>query len=135
MPAPDPPINPQVLDWLEGRWVADELFELTKEFRYDTAINGGARIIVPAGFTTDFASVPRLPLAYMVFGNKAHMAAVVHDYLYTTGIWPKDQADLVFREAMLATGIKPWQAEQMYAAVRDFGESAWEGHGNTPAES
>jgi len=38
--------------------------------------------IACAGLETDFASVPRLPLAYLIAGNTAHKAAVIHDYLY-----------------------------------------------------
>jgi len=39
-------------------------------------------VTVPAGFYTDWASVPRLPWVYMKYGNTGHEAALVHDYLY-----------------------------------------------------
>ena len=39
-------------------------------------------IVVPAGFITDFASVPRLPFVYMFFGGVGDEAAVLHDWLY-----------------------------------------------------
>ena len=38
-------------------------------------------IVVPSGFVTDMASVPRLPFAYWLMGDTAHASAVVHDYL------------------------------------------------------
>ena len=34
------------------------------------------RIQVPAGFQTDFASVPRLPIAYWLYGARAHREGV-----------------------------------------------------------
>ena len=40
-------------------------------------------IIVPAGFITDFATVPRLPFIYSLLGNLGHAAATLHDFLYT----------------------------------------------------
>lgn len=40
-------------------------------------------VTVPCGFVTDFASVPRVPIAYLLTGGLAHAAAVVHDFLYT----------------------------------------------------
>lgn len=55
---------------------------------------------VPEAFETDLASVPRLPLMYLLCGNTADEAAVIHDYLYTTGLVPRAQADAVFAEAI-----------------------------------
>lgn len=60
-------------------------------------------IEVPAGFETDFASVPRLPLIYSLFGDRAHRESVLHDYLYRIDAAPQAtfmQANSVFFEAM-----------------------------------
>lgn len=75
---------------------------------YESEIVG--RIEVPKGFITDLASVPKVPLVYEVWGNKAHHEAVIHDYLYRTDSVPQvtfDQANEVFLEAMGVRG-KPW---------------------------
>jgi hypothetical protein len=112
-----------------SRWVDDDHFAIGADVTFDTAV-AGARIIVPPGFVTDFASVPRVPLAFMLVGDRAHVAATIHDFLYTTGIWHKNIADLVFKEAAIATGVAPKWAEIMYQGVRFGGEAAWEGHGN-----
>lgn len=72
---------------------------------------------VPQGFVTDFASVPRLPFAYWIAGNRAPKAATVHDYLYATKAG-RDFADDVFYYAMLAEGTKKWIAKLMWAGVR-----------------
>lgn len=40
-------------------------------------------IIVPEGFITDLASIPRIPILYALLGGLGNAAAVVHDFLYT----------------------------------------------------
>ena len=57
-------------------------------------------LTVPKGFSTDLASVPRLPGAYLLFGGKARRSAILHDYLYELR-YPRDWADDVFRAAMV----------------------------------
>lgn len=39
-------------------------------------------IVVPEGFVTNFGSVPRLPLMYMLFGGVGDEACTLHDWLY-----------------------------------------------------
>lgn len=78
-------------------------------------------IIVPEGFVTDFASVPRLPLAYLLFGNVAREAAVVHDFLYSTGACSRKLADDVFAEASKACNVAAWRRGPMWFGVRLFG--------------
>ncbi|MBP6203354.1 MAG: DUF1353 domain-containing protein [Azonexus sp.] len=85
----------------------------------------GMAITVPAGFETDLASVPRLPLVYMATGGTANAAAVIHDYLYTKHIVPRDVADAVLREASAVTRVPGWRRWAMWAAVRVFGGAAW----------
>ena len=91
---------------------------------------------VPAGFETDYASVPRLPFAYWLAGDSAHAAAVVHDWLVgsvsTSRGWR--QAARVFAEAMAAEGVAPWRRAAMYWIVagadpyqrHDEGGGAWD---------
>lgn len=79
-------------------------------------------IEVPAGFETDFASVPRAPLAFWLTGDTAHASAVVHDYLCR--VWyPACRiswavAADVFGEAMRAEGVPAWRRALMRWAVR-----------------
>lgn len=102
-------------------------WRLSQSFGYDSAVVG-ARILVPEGFETDFASVPRMPLAYWLFGNTAHKSAVIHDWLYQTQIFSREASDLVFLEAMAVEGIPNWRREPMYAAVVAFGNIVWQDH-------
>ena len=82
------------------------------------------QIAVPKGYVTDLASVPRLPLAYLIAGNRAPKSAVIHDYLYSTKAG-RDFADSVFKAAMKAEGISSIVAHLMYYAVRIGGEGRY----------
>lgn len=87
---------------------------------YESAHYG--RIVVPEGFETDFASVPRWPLAFLFFGDRVHAPAVVHDWLcrveYQACRISWRQAADVFHEAMRSVGTPAWQRVPMYWAVR-----------------
>lgn len=84
-------------------------------------------LVVPVGFRTDFASVPRVPFAYLLFGNVADEAAVLHDYVYTNNVSgiSREKADLLFLEACDVMGTPAWKSRPMWAAVRLFGKSHW----------
>lgn len=80
---------------------------------------------VPKLFVTDFASVPRIPLAYLMAGGKASKEAVLHDWLYASKICTRAEADAVFEEAMAING-QPWLTRKaMWFAVRLFGWSVY----------
>ncbi|WP_186267950.1 DUF1353 domain-containing protein [Burkholderia gladioli] len=84
--------------------------------------------IVPAGFETDFASVPRAPVAFLLAADSAHEASAVHDFLYTAPHpTPRSMADAVLKEASIASGVPAWRAWLMWAGVRVGGSSHWEG--------
>lgn len=74
--------------------------------------------IVPAGFKTDLASVPRIPVAYMLYGGVADEPAVIHDYLYQTRLVSRADADAVLLEACEVAGVPWWRRYPMYLAVR-----------------
>ena len=80
---------------------------------------------IPAGYTTDLASVPRLPIVYYFWGNLAHHEAIPHDWIYGTHIVSKKLADLVFLEAMKARNKKRWIYEPMYLAVKYGGAKSY----------
>lgn len=81
--------------------------------------------VIPFGFMTDFASVPRLPLAYLIAGGRAEISATIHDWLYKSQAG-KDFADQVFRDAMETEGVGAFVRAAMYRAVRMFGASAYD---------
>lgn len=78
--------------WGPGRWV------LLRDFPYYSDLMG--LITVPEGLITDLASVPRLPLAYLIAGSRFPAPAVVHDYLYQHPDFDdRKLADAVLHEA------------------------------------
>lgn len=86
----------------------------------DTELLRERIVEVPDGFETDFASVPRLPFVFLAAGDTAQRAAVLHDYLYSTGEH-RAFADSVFLAAMKAEQIPAWRRYLMWAGVRVFG--------------
>lgn len=104
--------------------IGENDWKLAQALIYASDVYGG-KVEVPSGFRTDFASVPRVPLAYMVAGNTAQKASVPHDFLYQTHLCERAMADLVFLEAMEVTGIPLWRRRIMYSAVRMFGWIAY----------
>ena len=80
-------------------------------------------VCIPAGFTSDGASVPRfLWRIYPPFGKYLE-AAVVHDWFCVLGHAGESPIDSVaaakvFREAMKACGVNKWRRNKMYWAVR-----------------
>lgn len=107
--------TPLQLEYLDGHD-----YRLLTEF--DFASEEAERIIrVPAGFVTDFASIPRFFWRVLPPTGLYGKAAVIHDYLYRSHEVSKEVADKVFREGMLVLNVPRWKAETMYLAVRLFG--------------
>ena len=97
-------------------------WRLASPLAYSSDVSG-LTITVPVGFITDFASVPRAPIAFWLTGDTAHEPAVIHDYLYATGLLPRALADSVLLEAMAVEGVPSWRRYAMYYAVRAFGDA------------
>lgn len=81
----------------------------------------GRTVVVPVGFSSDGASVPRFMWAiYPPFGAYLE-AAIVHDWFCVSHEVDYVTAAKVFREAMEACGVPKWRRNKMYFAVRWFG--------------
>jgi hypothetical protein len=105
---------------LDAMLIKDDLiWKLERPLIYESDLLGP--IMVPEGFETDFASVPRLPVIYTLWGARAHREAVIHDYLYRTDSVPEvsfETANSAFLEAMECRG-KSWYIRwPMYLAVK-----------------
>jgi hypothetical protein len=117
---------PKFLTDLDVRCINDGCWLVDTPLRYESEILG--LIEVPAGFQTDFASVPRVPIFFELFGDRAHREAVLHDYLYRIDSVPvaeRGQADDVFLEAMGERGKGFFTRYAMYWGVRLGGWTAY----------
>lgn len=112
---PEPVVQP----YGDGRhWILRET--LVYEFG-DT----GQQIVVPSGFVTDFASIPRaLWWLYSPAGTYAS-AAVVHDYLYWEQVCSRAEADTFFKMGMREVNVSRATTWIIYRAVRLGGGGAW----------
>ena len=100
------------------------LWKLTLPLIYQSGVANDT-FVVPVGFTTDLASVPRIPIAYFLAGGTSNEASVIHDWLYSTHEVDRATADAVLREASALTGVPSWRRWIMWAGVRLGGGSHW----------
>lgn len=82
-------------------------------------------IIIPQGFVTDFASVPRVPFIFALVGDTASRASTLHDWLYNiasgSDVPDRATADYCLKEACKATKIPAYIYLPLYWGVRLFG--------------
>jgi len=108
--------------------ITDEIFELASPLIYQSDILGGLKVEVPAGFQSDGASVPRLPIVYALYGNRAHHEAVLHDFFYRIDSVPEVSfkiANKLFLEAMEVRGKPFYIRWPMYFGVVAGGWTAY----------
>lgn len=103
-------ISPMV----EGNWRT--LWKVVEPLNFHSE-RTGKNYIVPAGTMTDLASG---------FVVAASAAAILHDALYERGhhfnqIKDRDEADEIFFEAMVDSGVPLWRAWAYFSAVRLVG--------------
>lgn len=107
------------MEVVEGGW------KLLEPFPYKSGILG-CIVIVPVGYVTDLASVPRLMRWLVPVANaKNREAAVVHDWLCSEEVQKKlgisqRKVDEVFREALRAADVGFIGRWGMWLPVRGF---------------
>jgi len=100
----------------KGRWETQKPIEFTTDKGYT--------VEVPAGYSTDLDSVPRIPFVYAWLKGQATKSAVIHDWLYFNK-HDRKEADKIFLEAMKEEGVAVWRRWPIYLAVRAFGWLAY----------
>ena len=115
--------------------VGKRRFKVLEEFRREVYVDDlYLSIVVPVGFDTDLASLPKLAMA--IFGKLGHWdeAAICHDYLYRKAICrnrnlfipiKRRTADKFFHQAMLDDNVKPLYAHCFYCYCCLFGWWPW----------
>ena len=106
-----------VVEYLHGRH-----WQLHKDLTCNTSMG---IIVIPAGTTTDFASIPRTFWSIFPPFGRYIRAAILHDYCYQNGLFSRKIADRLFFEEMMKDGVAQWKSILMWKAVRLFGKQAY----------
>jgi len=81
--------------------------------------------VVPKGFRTDFASIPKIFWSILPPDGKYILASVVHDYLYTVKPCSRKEADRIFLKLMKISKCSKIRCYILYYCVRLFGFIRW----------
>jgi len=87
---------------------------------------GRDSLVIPAGFVTDFASIPRRLRGFISKLGPHLCPAIVHDYLYWTQSCSRVRTDEIFLEMMKDFDVSWSTRHLMHFAVRRFGRSHWD---------
>jgi hypothetical protein len=119
---------------LEVKPLLDGTWELIAPFEYHIGSEDSKETIkIKAGFTTDFASVPRIFWnIFPPFEPSYGKAAVIHDALYSNKYFTRKRSDEILLEGMKVLGASRFTQYAIYWAVRLFAGFAWNGH-KTPS--
>lgn len=124
-------LTPLQLEFIDGH-----LWRLLTPLEYHLgAPDGEEVVIVPTGFFTDFASIPRGLWNLFPPTGKYGKAAVIHDFLYQqreihgpgTGprLCTRGEADAIFKEAMGVLGVGAFTRWTIYLGLRVGGWATW----------
>jgi hypothetical protein len=116
-----------------GRF-ADRMYFVTREIGWrPNPGQRGANVVVPAGFVTELASIPRMFWSAFPPDGPYAYAAVIHDYLYWEQPLQREEADRIFRLAMEDFKIARVTIDTLYGAVRSGGGTAWRSNASLKA--
>ena len=82
-------------------------------------------ITVPAGFVTEFASIPRVLWSELSPVGEHKLAAIVHDYLYWFQPCEREETDNLLMIAMSEGGVSDLRRGAVYTGVRMGSADAW----------
>lgn len=105
--------------FVRGSLVVEQLDATFWRLREPVVYQGARETFeVPAGFRTDFASVPRLVVWLLPRYGVYTRAAILHDYLVENAAVSRADADGLFRRSMRELGVSAPRRWMMWAAVR-----------------
>lgn len=81
--------------------------------------------MVPEGFTSDLDSIPRIPIVHSILKGRTVIGALLHDYLFATGIVPFKEANDLFNEAMILEGVRDRYRIPIYHTIQIAGGKRW----------
>lgn len=130
-------LSRQLAPWelqAEGKPATAALFRLAESIRFRSDVAGGV-IVVPSGYLSDLASIPRALWGLFAPDDpRICLGAWVHDLLYgaqgkvtledgTVTALTRDQCDRILAfEAMPELGADKFHQDAVYNALRVFGD-------------
>jgi hypothetical protein len=116
---------PIQVEWLRGD-ASERRMKLLRPVEYTDP--NGKLWVVPTGFVTDGASIPRIfwTLVGAPYEGAYREAAVVHDFLCDTKSQPYQDVHRLFYYATRAAGVSDFHAKILYAGVL-IGGPKWAG--------
>lgn len=117
---------------LDVQFIDGHNWRVQEDFYYDTDVRLTGyphdQVIVPKGFITDFASIPRILWDILPPAGSYGKAAVIHDFLYRTkSLATRGEADAVLLEAMKVSGVDWLTRQVIYWGVRVGGRRSYRG--------
>lgn len=107
-------VNKLIIEDINGKeWVLHETFKWQS--------NDGYTITILPGFSTDFATVPKLLQLIFPPTDKYDKACLIHDFLYTGNNINRKRCDDYFLEALKDCEVTFLKRYIMYFSVRLFG--------------
>lgn len=103
-------------EYAHGEWAVLEELEWAGD---------GEHIVVPRGFITDLASIPKPLRAVLDVNGPSRAPAVLHDWLYCSHIVSRDRADDLLRIALETRGVGVIERNAFWSGVRAFGWLYW----------
>lgn len=88
-------------------------------------VDGEVKVEVPAGFVTDFNSVPRGLWNFFPPWEYPE-AGVIHDFLYRFNGMSRACADVIHLRILELKGASWWKRYTAYAGIRVGGGAAWD---------
>lgn len=119
--------------------VEDGQWRVAREFSIHSR---GWTLVVPAGDSTDLASVPRIGWCFIAPYEDGLAGPSAHDHLYRNGgrirssqygypvdgvvhTFTRGESDAFLNDIMKQDGVARWRRWATYLAVRCFGRSSW----------
>lgn len=116
---------------LKKEYSKPDRFEVAQDVQVEIF---GTYFTIPAGYKTDFASVPQFLWGIFPPHGLAAIPSLIHDYMYDNQLFAQELghenarrlADTYFFIHMTQTGVPKWQRLLYYWAVRLFAKGWWE---------
>ncbi len=126
--------HPPVIKYLDKACIEEGVRYQYKTCNKMIVLIDKRKVVVPKGFDTDLASIPRqLWSIYSPAKSETMSASILHDYLYNCpNGYTRYEADKIFYYSLLNKNLSVLRAGLYWSAVRMFGAKAYNPKGPCP---